>query len=322
MNRKKAVGQSAREGCQWQPSLLEQRNAQWEQRSARRFSMSLVGWLFMWVSCHGIAQGGPPGPMPVKTKIVETQTLAQTLLLPARAQAVKTVEIRPRIDGILLAKHFVEGQPVKKGDLLFEIEPDLLEATTRSSRAALAKANSDVAIALQTRDRLRRLLKKRLVSQEEVDVAEAEYRAAVAEEGISEAALQRSALDLKFAKIYAPISGVIGIASVSEGDLVKGDDEMTLVTINQLDPIWVNFSIPSSAFLAWQQQQSVNPYELELKLMLDKHRQYPLPGKLDYLGHQVDPVDGNVRVRAKFPNPNRALLPGLFLRIGVDLTFQ
>lgn len=272
------------------------------------------------IACIAVsAWAQPGGPMPVSVWQVERETIAREVALPARAQAINEVEIRPRATGILLKKHVQEGRIVKAGDLLFELEPDRLEANIRSMQASLEKANSDVKIAQQTKKRVEGLLRNKMVSEDEVDRAQAEYQTAIAQESIAKAELQRAELDLRFTKIYAPISGVVGLIHVSVGDLVKLDESSALTSITQMDPIWMNFTLPSRAYIDWQQSHAqLDLATLPIALELNNKRMYPHAGKLVFVNHQVDPSTGNVMLRAEFSNPDQLLMPGLFARVKVS----
>lgn len=260
----------------------------------------------------------PMGPMPVSTFTVERKTITQNFTLPARAQAVKEVEIRPRATGILLKQHVREGQAVAAGELLFELESDILEANIRSMQAALEKAKSDVKIAQQTKQRVERLLRNKMVSQDEVDRTQAAYQTAIAQQGIAEADLERGALDLRFSRIYAPVSGLVGLIHVSVGDLIKLDEERALTTITQMDPIWVNFTVPSRAYIDWLQSgRQLDLANLPVQLRLNGNYKYPHTGKVIFVNHQIDSSTGNLMLRAEFPNPAQLIMPGLFSRIDV-----
>ncbi len=259
-------------------------------------------------------------PLPVQIWKAEPSTLSRELSIPARAQAVEQVEIRARTVGVIKSKLFHDGQTVKKGTLLFELETDTLEANISSMFASLERARSDVEITKQAKKRTERLYKNRMISEEQLDQAKSDYQTALAELGVAKANLQRAELDLSFSKIYAPISGTLGLSTVSKGDLIKVDDNAVLNTLMQLDPIWINFGLPGRTYTEWRRSQpKLSLEQITVRLFLEKGVEYEHMGRLVFADHKIDPSTGRILFRAQFPNPQQSLHPGQFVRLSITL---
>ena len=255
--------------------------------------------------------GGPPGPgagMPppeVDVVTVSPSSAIVTQELPGRLQAVRSAQVRARVEGIVEKRLFVEGSDVPAGAPLFKLD-------ARTYRAAADSAAADAAVAKQTLERYRPLLEMKAVSKQEFELAEAKLKQA-------EAALARAALDLENANVTAPISGRIGRALVTEGALVGKGEATHLATIEQLDPIYANFTQSNADVLRLQQAlksgRLKRAAEAKVELILEDGSVYPQPGKLLFSDLAVDPNTGSVSLRAEFPNPKRELLPGTFVRV-------
>jgi membrane fusion protein (multidrug efflux system) len=245
----------------------------------------------------------PPPEVDVITVSVGSATLTQDL--PGRVQAIRSAQVRARVEGVLEKRLYKEGSDIAAGTPLFQID-------ARTYQAAAAAAQADLAAAKATFDRYRPLLETRAVSQQEYDGALARYKQA-------EAALARARLDLENAVPRAPISGRAGRALVTEGALVGRGEPTHLVTIEQLDPVRVEFSQTYSDVLRLQQAVKAGtqkkPESAEVQLLLEDGSLYPEKGRLLFADMAVDPASGAVVLRAEFPNPRRELLPGTFVRV-------
>ncbi len=253
----------------------------------------------------GPTAGGPP-PAPEVTVIdVQPQSVDLTSELSGRLQAVRTSVVRARVEGVVKHIRFVEGSEVTAGTPLFEIDP-------RTYQAAWEAAQSDTMAAQQTWQRNQALLESKAISQQEFDLSAARYKQA-------QSALTRAQLDLENAMVQAPISGRIGRSQVTEGMLVGRGESTALATIDQLDPIWVNFSQSEREWQALRSSmargelQAKTPWKVEL--LLNDGRVYPLIGQLKVAEKTVDPSTGSVFLRAEFPNPRGDLMPGSFVRV-------
>ena len=225
--------------------------------------------------------------------------------LPGRLQSIRSSLVRARVEGVIQKIHFNEGSDVKAGVSLFEIEP-------KTYRAGLEAASADAAAARQTWQRYQALLQAKAVSQQDYDASEARYKQ-------TQASLAKAELDLENALVKAPISGRIGHAMVTEGALVGRGESTPLVSIDQLDPILVNFTQTESE---WQSlRRSMEKGELKanakwrVEMVLNDGRVYPLAGQLKVAEKTVDPNTGSVFMRAEFPNPKAELMPGSYVRV-------
>lgn len=251
------------------------------------------------------AMGGGMPPPEVNVVTVATGAATVTQDLPGRLVAYKTAQVRARVDGIVEKRQYLEGSDVKAGDPLFRID-------ARSYRATYDAAKADTEVARQIAERDKSLLDAKALSQQDYDLAVAKVKQA-------EAVLAKAALDLENTLVPAPISGRIGRAQVTEGALVGHGDATLLATIEQLDPIYVDFTQPSTD--AMRLKHALKSGKLKrsgaasVSLILDNGKTYAHEGKLLFSDLAVDPDTGNIAMRAKFPNPGHGLLPGMFVTI-------
>ena len=245
----------------------------------------------------------PPSEVDVIVAAPGSATITQEL--PGRLQAYRTAQVRARVEGIVEKRLFTEGTDVKEGATLFRIDP-------RNYQASFDSAKADLAVARLTLERYRPLLEIKAVSQQEADLAEAKVKQA-------EAVLTRGRIDLDNTAVPAPISGRIGRALVTEGALVGKGDATHLATIEQIDPIYANFTQPGADLLRLRQAVKAGRLKeaerARVDLILEDGSVYPQPGKLLFSDLAVDPATGSVSLRALFPNHGRELLPGTFIRI-------
>jgi membrane fusion protein, multidrug efflux system len=245
----------------------------------------------------------PPPEVDVITVAAGNATLTQDL--PGRLQAYRTAQMRARVEGVVEKRLFQEGSDVKAGESLFRIDP-------RIYKAAAASAREDLAIASQNVERYKPLLEVKAVSQQEYDLAVAKVKQA-------EDASTRANEDLAYTTVPASISGRIGRALVTEGALVGKGEATLLATIEQLDPIYVNFTESGADLLRLQQAIKAGKLKravsTKVELLQEDGHVYPLPGRIFFTDMSVDTGTGSVSLRAEFPNPKRELLPGMFVRI-------
>ena len=251
------------------------------------------------------APGAVPPPPEVDVVVITPGAATLTQDLPGRLLAVRSAQVRARVEGVLEKRLFAEGSDVKAGNSLFRID-------ARTYEANLAAADADLASAAASFKRLKPLLDIKAVSQQEYDQAAARFKQA-------EAAVARAKLDLENARVLAPISGRIGRALVTEGALVGKGEATHLVTIEQLDPIRVEFTQSYSDLLRLQQAVKAGRQKqarvAAVKLLLEDGSTYAEAGTLRFTDLAVDPSTGSVLLRAEFPNPRRELLPGTFARV-------
>jgi len=275
-------------------------------------------WLLMLAACGSSGEGGkaPPaaagpggsGGMPppeVDVVAVAERDVTITQDLPGRLLAYRTAQVRARVEGVVEARLFVEGSDIKAGAPLFRID-------ARTYRAQLEAAEADLAAAQAVLARYQPLLEIKAVSQQEYDAAAAKVKQA-------EAAVAKARLDLENATPSAPISGRIGRALVTEGALVGKGEATHLATIEQIDPIRVEFTQSYADLLRLQQAVKAGKRQraesAEVELALDDGSLYPEKGRLKFTDLAVDPASGAIVLRAEFPNPRRELLPGAFVRV-------
>ncbi|MDD4929236.1 MAG: efflux RND transporter periplasmic adaptor subunit [Gallionella sp.] len=261
-------------------------------------------------ACGGAKPGGP-GPAaampPPEVDVITVSRGSATLTrdLPGRLQAYRTAQVRARVEGVIEKRLFDEGSDVRAGAHLFEISSHTFKATA-------AAAEADVAIARQTVERYRPLLAIKAVSVQEFDLAAAKVKQA-------EAVLARAHEDLENASVPAAISGRIGRALVTEGAFVGKGEPTQLATIEQLDPIYANFTQSGVDVLRLRQAIKAGKFKRDetarVELMLEDGSVYPHAGKIFFTDMAVDPTTGSVSMRAAFANPERELLPGMFVRI-------
>lgn len=276
--------------------------------------MSVI-WLLL-PGCGKKAAPAPPQmpPAAVTFAPAESETVTITRDLPGRIDALRVAEIRARVSGILLKREFIEGAEVKAGDVLFQIDPAPLEAARNSAAANLARAEAAAQQAENQVKRYRELVAVNAVSKQTADDSESAVTIADAEVRAATAALATAELNLGYASVTAPISGRIGKAQVTEGALVGEGDATRLAVIQQLDPIYFDFTQSSTDLLALKKSGAD---QSKVMLLLEDGSVYEHSGKLLFSEAFVDETTGMVSLRAEFPNPKRDLLPGMFARARV-----
>lgn len=249
--------------------------------------------------------GAAPPPAEVDVMTITSGTATLTQDLPGRLQAVRKAEVRARVEGVVEQRLFAEGSDIKAGTPLFRID-------ARTYRTAVAAAEAERAAAQAAFDRTDKLVSINYMSKQNLDSASARLKQA-------EAALAKARLDLENAVPPAPISGRIGRALVTEGALVGRGEATHLVTIEQLDPIRVEFTQSYADLQRLQQAvkagKQAKPESVEVQLLFEDGSLYSDKGRLQFTDLAVDPNSGSVVLRAEFPNPRRELLPGAFARV-------
>ncbi|MCP5276889.1 MAG: efflux RND transporter periplasmic adaptor subunit [Thiobacillus sp.] len=266
--------------------------------------------------------GGPPGggmaPAEVEVVTVGPKTVAQTVEVPGRMTAVRVAQVRARVEGILEKREYTEGSEVKAGQVLFRIDQRPLAANAESAKAALARARATALIAAQNLERMQALKDTKAIARQEYDQAVAAKAQGDADVAAAQAALTQAEINLSYTTVTAPISGRIGRALVTEGALVGKGEATHLATIEQYDPIWVDFSQSSAEFIQLRETMKsgrTKASRAPVKLVLETGREYAQPGKLLFNDLAVDPATGSVGQRAEFANPGRELLPGQFVTV-------
>ena len=273
--------------------------------------------------------GAPPPPQVTAARAVE-RPVTEWNEFTGRLEAVHHVDIRPRVSGVVSAVHFTEGALVRQGDVLFEIDPRPFQAEVDRLGAELQRAQATLTRTAAERDRAERLVNGNAISAEEHDRRLAAADEATAQVQAIRAALRAADLNLEFTRVTAPISGRVGQAIVTEGNLVSSGPGVAtlLTTLVSLDPIYASFEVDEPTFLTFRQtagtpgpakparhslSQPSRPSLVRLALAGDEG--FPREGRVDFVDNQLDAATGTIRVRATFANTDGALTPGLFVRI-------
>ncbi|WP_309486605.1 efflux RND transporter periplasmic adaptor subunit [Sinorhizobium sp. 8-89] len=263
----------------------------------------------------------PPAAVAVYTTVAEA--LPITNELPGRITATRIAEVRPRVSGIVVERVFEQGTIVKEGDVLYRIDPAPFQVKVDSAEATLKRAQAVADQAKRTADRQSRLKEAQFAAVQQFDDAIAALAQAEADVGIAEAGLAEAKLNLQYANVTAPISGRIGRALITEGALVSANDTQNLATIQQLDPIYADFTQSATDLIRLRKalkdgQMMSSDNEAEVQLILDDGTPYSLKGKLLFSEAAVDATTGQVTLRGEFPNPNNDLLPGMYVRVQIQ----
>ena len=264
----------------------------------------------------------PPAPqaLPVKAITVAPQTIPNVIELPGRVEPVRTAEVRARVTGIVQERLYEEGTDIRAGQPLFRIDPRELRASYAQTKAALTRAQATAANARAVVNRYRPLVDENAISGQEYDAALAAAREAEANVAQIRAQLDASSLQLGYTTVRAPISGRAGRAQVTEGALVSQGEGTLMTRIEQISPVYVSFAQAASEVLKLRRAIAGGEVDLddndqiEVRLTFSDGTAYPVPGYIDFLAFSVDQQTGTVELRAEFPNPDRLLLPGEFVR--------
>jgi multidrug efflux system membrane fusion protein len=251
---------------------------------------------------------------------------AQQKVVPVQIRAVgnveaySTVSIKSQVTGVLTQAAFKEGQDVKKGQLLFTIDPRPLEAALKQAEATLARDFAQVQNWREQARRYAELVKKQYVSQEQYDQIRANADAAEAVVVADQAAVENAKVQLSYCYIYAPMSGRVGSLLVNEGNLVRVNDGAPLVVINQLTPIYVTFSVPEQNLEDIKRHMAAGKLKVDARFPSDEGR--PETGTLSFVDNAIDRATGTVKLKAEFANATRRLWPGQFVNVALTLTSQ
>jgi len=288
-----------------------------------------VGAVLLVAACSPSAPpDAAPPPPEVRVIIVAAEPIVDVIELPGRLQAVRTSEVRARVDGIVQRRLYTEGTDVREGQPLFAIDPRELRARMGAAQASLAKAEATAANATQDVNRYKGLVAQQALSQQEYDAAVARLRTAEADVAQRRAELAAVRLSLGYTTVTAPISGRAGRAEVTEGALVSGGAATLLTRIEQIDPIYANFSQSSSDVLALRARiasgalTAPTTRAVPVRLVLEDGTPYGFIGKLNFVDLAFDEATGTAALRAEFPNPQRTLVPGQFVRVRVEAGVQ
>ena len=268
--------------------------------------------------------GGPPPPE-VGVIVATPGTVGLVTELPGRLEASRVAQVRARAAGIVRERLFREGSQVKAGQALFRIDPAPYQANVNSAQAALARAQANAAQARALAERYKPLVEANAVSKQEYANAVAQQKVGEADVGVARAALANARIALGYASVTAPISGRIGRALVTEGALVGQGEATPLAVVQQIDPIYANFTQSASAVLQLRRaladgklQRADGSGAAQVHVLLEDGSEYPQPGKLLFTDLTVDASTGQLTLRAELPNKDGTLLPGMYVRVRIE----
>ena len=265
-------------------------------------------------------QAGPPPKPAVDVVVLKTQPVTLTTELPGRTSPYRTAEIRPQVGGVILKRTFMEGDVVKAGQVLYQIDPAPYQAALASARAGLLKAQASDRTAQSTYQRYRPLAAANAISKQDLDTAQGTLGQSQADVASAQAAIKTAEINLAYTKVTSPITGKTGRSAVTEGALVTANQTTTLVTVTQLDPIYVDVAQPSTTILRLKREyssgqiKSAGDNQIEVSLVLEDGSRYDQTGKLQFSEVTVDQGTGAITLRAIFPNTAGLLLPGMFVQ--------
>ena len=263
------------------------------------------------------------GPPQVGVVTVQTQPVALTTELSGRTLAFLVSEVRPQVGGVIKARLFTEGSFVHAGQPLYQIDPATYQASLASARAGLAQAQAAYAAAKLKADRYKELVVLNAVSKQDNDDAQAASQQAAANVQAQRAAVQQAQINVAYTRVAAPISGRIGKSSVTPGALVTANQADAIATVQNLERIYVDVTQTTSELLKLRRDLASGKVSengtMPVTLVLEDGSTYPHPGVFSFSDVTVDEGTGSVILRAVFPNPDRLLLPGMYVRARVSL---
>jgi membrane fusion protein (multidrug efflux system) len=291
--------------------------------SARRRAIAALTLSLLAVAC-----GPPPPPQmpPMQIAVYETEARDIDLTLDMVGQTLGSVDIpiRARVDGVLEELHFLQGREVKKGQLLYVIDPRPFEARVVEAEGRLAEAETNLAKAASDLERIRPLAEINAVSQQDLDAAVAQFEAAQASVQAAKARVEQAEIELGYTRISSPVDGLIGITQAKVGEYVgRSPNPVVLNVVSRTDPIRVRFSINEREYLRFARRFAEtmrrvgdeNPNGRGLQLILSDGSIHPERGVIVNADAAIDPTTGTLTLEADFPNPGRVILPGQFARV-------
>ena len=270
--------------------------------------------------------GGGGGPPPAEVGVVTVAPAAVGLAteLPGRLEASRVAQVRARAAGILQKRLFTEGSEVKAGQPLFQIDSAPYQASAASARAVLARAEANLTQAAAQAERYKPLMEANAISKQDFINAVAAQKTAEADVASARASVQTAQINLGYAAVTSPIAGRIGRALVTEGALVGQGEATQLAVVQQINPMYVNFTQSTTDVLRLRKAVESGQFKraggdgAQVRVVLEDGSVYPQPGKLLFSDLTVDPTSGQITLRAELPNPGGLLLPGMYVRVRLE----
>ncbi|WP_042957921.1 efflux RND transporter periplasmic adaptor BpeA, partial [Burkholderia pseudomallei] len=289
------------------------------------YRLITVATAAVFLAACGKKESAPPPQTPeVGVVTVQPQSVPVVSELPGRTSAYLVAQVRARVDGIVLRREFTEGSDVKAGQRLYKIDPAPYIAQLNSAKATLAKAQANLATQNALVARYKVLVAANAVSKQQYDDAVAAQGQAAADVGAGKAAVETAQINLGYTDVVSPITGRVGISQVTPGAYVQASQATLMSTVQQLDPVYVDLTQSSLDGLKLRQDiqsgriKTEGPGAAKVTLILEDGKPYPERGKLQFSDVTVDQTTGSVTIRAIFPNKQRVLLPGMFVRARIE----
>jgi len=296
----------------------------------KRKLITLLGALIVLIAAAGLVayykkesqaspQNAPPA-IPVTAVAVTSRTMPVRLYAIGNVEPFTTVALKARVDGQIVSVHFKEGDEVKQGAVLFEIDPRGFAAALKQAQANLAKDKALLDRAVEQEKRYKDLLGKNFISPDAYEQVRTNMETAAATVRADEAGIENARLSLEYCTIRAPVTGYAGRIQIQQGNLVKANDTNPLVTINQVVPIYTTFSVPEQSLADIRKYQTDG--ELKVQAAFANSTRAPISGKLSFIDNTADATTGTIRLKAEFANTDKALWPGQFVNVVLTLYEQ